>query len=161
MAKAEDIFSKNLKYWINKRGLTQAKFADQLGVSAQQVSNYVNGINIPKLSRIGQICDILKISKDDLLSSKKDSKAIYQDDNFTVLSPTRRLKPYMMEFLYSSLMTTTEPDRDNMIRWIQENVQTETYSGKNRFNFDEMNDEQIERLYHHFKDEENEGGEYR
>lgn len=48
------------------RGLSQQEIANACGVSECSVSNWENGINIPRPAKIGKLAEILKCTKEDL-----------------------------------------------------------------------------------------------
>lgn len=66
----ESTFSENLAYWLNKRALSQYELADKIGVSAQTISNYVNGNNFPRMNRVDNICLALGITRSQLLDER-------------------------------------------------------------------------------------------
>lgn len=63
----KDTFSQNLRFWLDRRGLTQAQLAQKIGVSAQTITSYMKGYNTPLLERAEQICNALNITRSELL----------------------------------------------------------------------------------------------
>ena len=61
-----------------KRNLTQADIAEQLGVSNRSISNWENGKNMPDLSLLKPLCEILNITINELLSGEKLNQTEYQ-----------------------------------------------------------------------------------
>lgn len=55
-----------------EKGLTQEELAEKLCVSAQAVSKWENDASCPDISLLPQLCRILGISTDELLSGKND-----------------------------------------------------------------------------------------
>lgn len=54
------------------KGLTQEELANQLGVSSQAVSKWENDASCPDISLLPQLCKVLGISTDELLTGKND-----------------------------------------------------------------------------------------
>ena len=61
----------NLTFYRKKNGLTQEKLADYLGVTDKAVSKWERGIAMPDTSLMLELCDILGISVNELLSGEK------------------------------------------------------------------------------------------
>lgn len=56
-----------------EKGLTQEELAEKLGVSAQAVSKWENDASCPDITLLPQLCRVLGISADELLSGKNDT----------------------------------------------------------------------------------------
>lgn len=54
------------------KGMTQEDLANQLGVSAQAVSKWENDASCPDISLLPQLCKILGVTADELLTGKND-----------------------------------------------------------------------------------------
>lgn len=52
-----------------KRGLSQEEFAELLGVSRQTVSNWENDRATPDAYKLKQLCEVLRVSADELLET--------------------------------------------------------------------------------------------
>lgn len=61
------------------RNLTQQKLAEQLGVTNRSISNWENGKNMPDVSLYKELCGILGISINELLSGERLNQEDYQD----------------------------------------------------------------------------------
>lgn len=55
-----------------EKGMTQEELAGKLGVSSQAVSKWENDASCPDISLLPQLCSVLGISADELLSGKKE-----------------------------------------------------------------------------------------
>lgn len=66
----------NLKYYINKAGMSQQTFADKLGMSASQLSHYVVGDRLPDLMMTKKILKGLGITFDQLVATDEEQKEI-------------------------------------------------------------------------------------
>ena len=54
-----------------EKGLTQAKLAEQIGISDRAVSKWENGKSLPDASIMMELCDILGITVNDLLKGER------------------------------------------------------------------------------------------
>jgi repressor LexA len=61
------LFSKNLKFYLQKYDYTQAALAQRLGVSSQTISNWCNGIKIPRMNKVDAMCEIFHCRRSDLM----------------------------------------------------------------------------------------------
>ena len=61
------IFAKNLRYYLEKSGHTQAELCKHLGVSSAAVSMWCTGRKSPRMDKIQAICNYLHIRKSDLI----------------------------------------------------------------------------------------------
>ncbi|MDE6469733.1 MAG: helix-turn-helix domain-containing protein [Eubacterium sp.] len=72
-----EIFSNNLKYWINAKGKEQVDIANIAGVSRAAVTCWCNGSKMPRMGKIQAIADYLGILKSDLLENKSNLDNTY------------------------------------------------------------------------------------
>ncbi|MFR9278551.1 MAG: helix-turn-helix domain-containing protein [Ezakiella coagulans] len=72
MPDIENNFRKNLIKYLNNTNTTQEELAKYVGVSVSAVSNYVQGLNMPRMNKIDKICEFFKIKRTDLLESDED-----------------------------------------------------------------------------------------
>lgn len=57
------------------RGLTQEKLGELLGISGQAVSKWENGISLPDIMLLPQLCNVIGVSVDDFLGIATEDKA--------------------------------------------------------------------------------------
>ena len=57
-----------------EKNLTQEELAEKLNVSNKSVSRWENGVNMPDYSVLNDLCNILDININELLSGEKDNK---------------------------------------------------------------------------------------
>ena len=62
-----------------KLNLTQRELAEKLGVTDRSVSNWENGKNMPDLSLFKPLCDILKITINELMSGEEINDKDYNE----------------------------------------------------------------------------------
>lgn len=68
----EVFFSENLKYYRQKRGLTQKELANRLGFTEKSVSKWENGGGMPTLDTLLQLSDLFGLPLDALIFEKTD-----------------------------------------------------------------------------------------
>lgn len=56
-----EIFVKNLRYFMEKRGISQADICRELNVSSATASDWCNGKKHPRPDAIGQLADLLGV----------------------------------------------------------------------------------------------------
>lgn len=78
------IFSKNLVYWLDRRGKTQADLYKMLGVSSATVSDWCNNKKMPKADKLIIIAKWLMIELSDLLEDKEPTDDKINDILFRI-----------------------------------------------------------------------------
>lgn len=64
-------FSKNIAYWLEKRGKTQADLYKRMEVSSATASDWCNGKKLPRTDKMVEIASWLMIELSDLLEEKE------------------------------------------------------------------------------------------
>lgn len=77
----KEIFSKNLKYYIEKSGKDRRELADIWGFPYSTVTEWVNGRKYPRIDRIEIMADYFGILKSDLIEEKE--KPTVTDDGLS------------------------------------------------------------------------------
>ncbi|MEY8409962.1 helix-turn-helix transcriptional regulator [Lachnospiraceae bacterium 62-26] len=72
------IFIENLKTLIKENKMTNAEFADKIGVRPSTVSMWMRGTNSPRMELLDKIADLFGISVSDLMTDT-NSSVIRQD----------------------------------------------------------------------------------
>ena len=68
---SKEVFAKNLKYYIESRGIGQKELAEIIGVSITSVNDWVNGKKFPRIDKIEMLADYFGILKSDLIEDKR------------------------------------------------------------------------------------------
>lgn len=63
-----EIISRNISRYLDLRGYTQVEFADLMDVSSATVSNWCNGVKVPRMDKLDKICELLHITRNELMS---------------------------------------------------------------------------------------------
>lgn len=69
-----EIFSKNLRYYMEKNSVSQNELARYLKVSPTSVNNWYNGYKTPRMDKVDRICKYFNINRSDLMEEHKDNK---------------------------------------------------------------------------------------
>ena len=69
------IISKNLKYLLSKKGVSQREVADALGITPQSFNAWVNGIAAPRMGKIQMLADYFGVNKTDIIEDKEINEA--------------------------------------------------------------------------------------
>ena len=86
MTNTPSFIGDRLKALRRRRGLTQAEFAQLLGVTKETVYRYEHGAQEPSLSRLASIAKCLDTSTDCLLGIRDDVDCLYFNPNTLSLS---------------------------------------------------------------------------
>lgn len=70
----KDIFSKNLKYYMDKKGVDRNKLCSDLDLKYTTVRDWIKGITYPRIGKIELLANYFGISKSDLIEEKYSSK---------------------------------------------------------------------------------------
>lgn len=65
------IFSKNLKYYIERSGKDRRELAEEWGFPYSTVTEWINGRKYPRIDRIEIMADYFGILKSDLIEEKE------------------------------------------------------------------------------------------
>lgn len=111
------VFGYKLKTIRKKRGLTQAKLADKLGVCASTIGMYEQGRREPDNKMLAKICEVLNVSTDYLIGFDKFDKDMKKevDDVIDEFINTLEKQPNLM----FDGKPITEDDRDKIVTAIK------------------------------------------
>src|SRR5699024_10028450 len=84
MSSEREVMSKNLRKYIDGRGLDQKILAEYLGVSEMSVSNWVSGSKYPRISNIQKMADYFGVKKTDLIEDKEGNKTVFTSSNYPI-----------------------------------------------------------------------------
>lgn len=78
MGEIRENVSRNLGYFLNKRGISQKELAVKMGVSQAAVTNWVKGKNLPDIEAVAEICEILEVSVTALFGLEDDENKEFE-----------------------------------------------------------------------------------
>ena len=75
------IFSKRLRYYLNKFDMTQLELAKRLGVGTTSVYNWCSGLKTPRMDKVDAMCSIFGCKRSDLMTDNSSESAPYYLDD--------------------------------------------------------------------------------
>lgn len=121
------VFSKNLRYYLNKNNMTQVELAKKLGVGTTSVYNWCNGIKTPRMDKVDAMCELFSCRRSDLIEDKSESttsdyyindetakvaQEIFQNKELRVLfDAARDASPEDLQTTYDMLMALKRKER--------------------------------------------------
>lgn len=96
-----ELFSKNLRSWLNERGKTQADLRRHMDVSSATASDWCNGRKIPRTDKIQAICSWLGLELKDLLTDQEPEQPGYYLDPETAALAQQMFEDPDMRSLFS------------------------------------------------------------
>ena len=63
---SKEVFAKNLRYYMERSGITQKELAEIVGVSAPTVNEWLKAKKYPRIDKIEILANYFKILKTDL-----------------------------------------------------------------------------------------------
>jgi transcriptional regulator with XRE-family HTH domain len=79
----KEIFSKNLKRYIDKKGVTQKDVAQYVGVNPSSVNDWIKCKKYPRIDKIEMLAKYFGILKSDLIEEKGINKNLPQPQMLT------------------------------------------------------------------------------
>lgn len=70
---------KNIKYYLNRRNISQSELAEYCGVTRGSVSQWCSGNTEPKTSMIGKVAECLNVEVSDLTTERAGTNAPAQN----------------------------------------------------------------------------------
>lgn len=70
-------FSKNLRRYLDANGKQPVDIVNELEIPFSTVSNWINGLKLPRMGKVELLAQWLGIEKSDLLEEKKDDDGYY------------------------------------------------------------------------------------
>lgn len=78
-----DIFSDNLKFYMNKKNITASDLVVKFDLPASTVSDWINARKYPRIDKIQMLADFFGILKSDLTEEKSEETRSVTFDDFT------------------------------------------------------------------------------
>lgn len=93
MMSQRKVFVRNLKKYMNSRGVEQADIVAALNITASTVSDWVKGKSYPRVDAMQRIAEFLKVSISDLTSDDSDNDrfVLTDEDEIELIEMFRRL----------------------------------------------------------------------
>lgn len=71
------MFAKNLKYFMDLNGYSQAELSREIGVSESTVHTWLHAQRTPRMARIDQLCSLFGVNRSDLITDDAKKKEGY------------------------------------------------------------------------------------
>lgn len=162
-----------MKQYRDQRGISMDEFSSLSGLSKGYISLLEKGCNNqgnpidPTIKTLRAVAKGMGINVNDLFQSldteqevslSTQDQTIFENQDFTVSSPTRVIKPNAEDFLSSSLYSMTDeretneerPSREEILIWLRDHVRMAAFDGSN---YEDRDDESLYGLYKELKDE--------
>lgn len=151
-----------IKKYREDNSVSMRLFEQKSGLSRSYISLLERDmVDSPTYKTIGKVAAGMGIPIDQLLSMLDaeqevslsiQDEIIFQNQDFTVSSPTRVMKPNAEDFLSSSLYSMTDerealeerPSREEILIWLRDNIRTAAFGGGN---YEEMDDQSLYDYY--------------
>lgn len=88
----KEIFSKNLRYYIERSGKDRRELSEIWGFPYSTVTEWMNGRKYPRIDRIEIMADYFGILKSDLIEEKTEERREMQQKNSTLAGLTVRMR---------------------------------------------------------------------
>lgn len=72
---SKEVFARNLKKYMDRKGMTQREMADIIGVSNSTLNEWLKAKKYPRIDKIDRMADYFGILKSDLIEDKKNPTA--------------------------------------------------------------------------------------
>lgn len=92
MAWSKEVFAKNLRYYMERKGKTQRELAEIVGVSAPTVNEWLKAKKYPRIDKIEILSNYFGILKSDLIEEKTEEHREMQKKNDTLSDIVIRLQ---------------------------------------------------------------------
>lgn len=119
MSWSKEVFAKNLRYYMEREGLTQKELSDVVGVSAPTFSDWINGKIYPRIDKIERLADYFGVLKSDLIEQKEPSTQISSESekllveaNFLLVQLPPSLQKVMLEHLRGVVEAHAEAEKN-------------------------------------------------
>ena len=122
MDKFNNIFSKNLKFYLYERNMTQEDLANAIGASRQSISNWVNGKQIPKIDKVKKISDALGIDKNALFEESNTILNLSGNNNSSINGTSNTVTNNHYYNNKTKYEYDIEPDSNDYIIMIVDNI---------------------------------------
>lgn len=76
-----EIFSKRLRYFLEKNKMTQSELAKSLNVGTTSVYNWCNAVKTPRMDKVDAMCKIFGCMRRDLMEEDTEQSSYYLDED--------------------------------------------------------------------------------
>lgn len=88
----KDIFSVNLRRYMDLQGKSRKDVSEALGISYYTVTDWVKGKKYPRMDKVEMLAQYFGILKSDLIEDKTEERRAMQQKNSTLTDITVRMR---------------------------------------------------------------------
>lgn len=77
----QKIFSKNLRFYMEKNNKSQIDIINDLGFNKSSVSTWYNGTRLPRMDKVDALAKYFGINRSDLIEDKAHDYVVSPEDN--------------------------------------------------------------------------------
>lgn len=88
--KIKEVFARNLRKYLEANNKQPVDIVNDLGVPFSTVSNWINGVKLPRMGKVELLAEYFGIQKSDLLEEKVDAPYYLNDE-------TRELAQFLFD----------------------------------------------------------------
>lgn len=107
---ANEIFARNLKFYVIKAGKTQSQVAADIGVSKGTFSDWCSGRSHPRMDKVQRLADYFGISKSSLVENGSGGF----ESEPAIFARTVNERP-MLRDLYYAVINISDEDLEHII----------------------------------------------
>ena len=89
---SKEVFAKNLRMYMDRKGKSQKELAEIVGVSAPTIHDWLKAKKYPRIDKIEIMADYFGILKSDLIEEKTEEHREMQQRNSTLANLTVRMR---------------------------------------------------------------------
>jgi transcriptional regulator with XRE-family HTH domain len=89
---SKEVFAKNLRKYMEGRGITQKELAEKIGVSAPTMNDWLQAKKYPRIDKIEKLADYFGVLKSDLIEEKSEEHFEMQKTNDVITDIITRLR---------------------------------------------------------------------
>lgn len=89
---SKEVFAKNLRKYMESKGITQKELAEKIGVSAPTMNDWLQSKKYPRIDKIEKLANYFGILKSDLIEEKSEEHFEIQKNNNVITDIIIRLR---------------------------------------------------------------------
>lgn len=121
------IFSKNLRYYMNKYNKKQSDLINDLGFSSSTISNWCTGEKLPRMDKVQILADYFHINKSDLLEDKSN---LNEEETYYLNDDAREMAQFLYENPdYKVLFDASRKVKKEDIQFVKEMIDRMSHKG--------------------------------
>lgn len=117
-AKNIKVFSENLKYFLELKGVTQKEAAAYCGVSTGSFNDWVKGRAYPRMGKVQKLAEYLNVEKSDLIEERSYDSTYYLDKEVQSLKEELMSDPEAIE-IYQDIKKLSPAKREIILSLIK------------------------------------------